>query len=404
MPLFMVEAVDPNGKKVRKLFETDEDTLFIYLQFSNLTPIKVKTLPKVFKYLNIRKLGSRVKRAEIIEVLENLHLIVKSGLPLSTGILDLAEDAQNPALKDMLYDIALKIQGGMSLSNAVEQYKDIFTDVVISLFKIGEETGALDRTLRDAAEHLRRIEDLISKTKQALIYPVFALTAVFGALIFWTVYVMPKLVKMFEDMGIELPAVTRGFMQVAEFLKGYGMFILGFIVISFILIKIMKKKNEKVRLFFDRLNLKLPVIGVILKNFYYAFFSEYLRLMISAGLPLNRSLEIMGHNLRNFVFKKAILNVRSKIEEGFGLSVAIKEEGIFSPLVVRMISVGEQTGGLEEQLKYISDYYYYKVDYISQNIAKMIEPIVISIVGVFLMIIMVSLISPIFDLITKLST
>jgi len=126
--------------------------------------------------------------------------------------------------------------------------------------------------------------------------------------------------------------------------------------------------------------------------------------MISAGLPLNRSLEIMGNSLRNYVFKKAVLNVRSKIEEGFGLANSIKGEGIFSPLIVRMISVGEQTGGLEEQLKYISDYYYNKVDYISQNIAKMIEPIVISIVGVFLMIIMISLISPIFDLITKLST
>ncbi len=404
MPLFMVEAVDQSGKKVRKVFDTDENTLFVYLQFSNLTPVRVKSLPEFFKYLNIRKIFKKVKRSEIIEVLENLHLIVKSGLPLSTGILDLAEDAQNPALKDILYDIAFKVQGGMSLSNAVEPYRDILTDVVISLFRIGEETGTLDRTLKDAAEHLRRIEDLVSKTKQALIYPVFALTAVLSALIFWTVYVMPKLVKMFEDMGIELPSVTKGFMYFADLLKSYGLFILGSIVLSVFLIKFLKKKNEKVRLVFDRLNLKLPVLGIILTNFYYAFFSEYLRLMISAGLPLNRSLEIMGNSLRNYVFKKAVLNVRSKIEEGSGLANSIKEEGIFSPLIVRMISVGEQTGGLEEQLKYISDYYYNKVDYISQNIAKMIEPIVISIVGVFLMIIMISLISPIFDLITKLST
>jgi len=243
MPLFMVEAVDQNGKKVRKVFDTDENTLFIYLQFSNLTPVKVKSLPEFFRYLNIRRLFKKVKRSEIIEVLENLHLIVKSGLPLSTGILDLAEDAQNPALKDILYDIAFKVQGGMSLSNAVEPYKDILTDVVISLFRIGEETGTLDRTLKDAAEHLRRIEDLVSKTKQALIYPVFALTAVLSALIFWTVYVMPKLVKMFKDMGIELPSVTKGFMYFANLLKSYGLFMLGLIILSIFLIKFLKKRK-----------------------------------------------------------------------------------------------------------------------------------------------------------------
>ena len=201
MALYLVEAIDNRGNKVRKIFSIDEESLFPYLEFSNLTPLKIRELPEIFKYINLKRFKGKLRRSEIIEVLENLHLIVKSGIPLSTGILDLADDAQNPVLKDMLYDIAFKIQGGMLLSQATQKYRKYFSDIVITLFKIGEETGSLDQTLKDAAEHLKKIDDIISKTKQALIYPIFAVIAIFGAIIFWVVYVLPKLTKCLKTLG-----------------------------------------------------------------------------------------------------------------------------------------------------------------------------------------------------------
>ncbi|RMA97540.1 type II secretion system F family protein [Hydrogenothermus marinus] len=403
MPLFSVEAIDIEGNKIRRLFEVDsENRLLNILEASGLTPIKIHKLPGFFKYLNISKFFQKIKKAELIEVLDNLHLIVQSGLPLNTGIMDLAKDAENTAIKDMLLDISFQIQGGMPLSQAVERYKNIFGDVVISLFKIGEETGTLDQTLKDAAEHLRKIEDIKSKAKQALIYPAFAFFSTLSAMIFWLVYVLPKIIEAFKTMNIELPWTTRMVMAISEFTQNYFFQMLGFLVLAIIIILFLRRKFFKFKYQSDKVLLKLPIIGIILKNFNYAFFAEYMRLMISAGLPLYQALNIMEKAMNNSLFKVAIRNVREEIEMGESLSKALKKQNLFSSLIIRMISVGEQTGGLDTQLSYIADYYYKKVDYITQNIAKMIEPIVIGIVGGFMALIMISLMGPIYTLISQI--
>ncbi|ACO03462.1 MAG TPA: type II secretion system F family protein [Persephonella sp.] len=403
MRFYLIEAIDQEGKKQKKVLSvTDESEIFPLLEFSGLIPLKIKKLPDYYRYLNIRKYIYRIKRQEIIEVLENLHLIVKSGLPINTGLMDLAEDAENPSLKEMLFDMAFKIQAGETLSQAAESYRDIFSDVVISLFKIGEETGSLDKTLKDAAEHLKKIEDLKAKTKQALIYPAFAFFSVLGAMIFWLVYVLPKIIDAFKDFNIELPATTVFIMKTSDFLRSYGIFLVVVIFILFILLQMLRKKNEKIRIETDRLILKIPVIGIIIENFNYAFFAEYVRLMIQAGLPLYQALNIMENAIRNYVFKTAIRNSRNEIELGRSFSDSLKKENVFSPLIIRMISIGEQTGALDEQLDYISNYYYNKVEYISQNIAKMIEPIIIGVVGGFMLIVMLGFIGPIYDLISQI--
>ncbi|NPA52263.1 MAG: type II secretion system F family protein [Aquificae bacterium] len=403
MAVYLVEAVDTKGNKIKKLLNIEEDSLLSYLEFSHLTPIKIRQLPDFVKHLDFKISKKKIKRVHIIEILENLHLIVKSGIPLNVGIIDLAEDTQNPFLKDMLYEIAFKIQGGMLLSQAVEKYRQYFTDVVIALFKIGEETGNLDKTLKDAAEHLKRIDDIFSKTKQALLYPTIAVTAILSAIIFWVVYVFPKLTKLFKDLGIELPVITEYFLAVSQFVIDYGLIFITTLIIVIILIKVARERNTKFRLYTDKIILKIPVISPVLKNFYYAFFCEYLRFMIKVGLPINRALEILSSSIKNSVFKEAIKHTKSKIEEGYSLAQALKEEKIFPPLIIRMLSIGEQTGGLESQLEYISSYYYTKVDYTSQNIAKTIEPAIIMLVGIFLLVVIISILSPIYDLITKLT-
>ncbi|WP_456382363.1 type II secretion system F family protein [Persephonella sp.] len=404
METYFIEALDREGKKQRKILEVEtREDIFRILEFSGLVPLKIKKIPSFYKSLNIRQYLYRIKKQEIIEVLENLHLIVKSGIPVTNGILDIAQDIDNPLLKDMLMDIAFKIQAGYTLSRAFEIYQDKFSPVVVSLIKIGEETGSLDKTLKDAAEHLKKIEDIKAKTKQALIYPTFAFVSVFGALIFWLVYVLPKIIDAFKEFNVDLPATTIFIMYVSEFTRNYFLYFIGFVFLSAVFIKILRMKNERFRYHTDKILLRLPVFGVILTNFNYAFFAEYIRLMIISGLPLYQALYIMETALKNTVFKNAIRNTRQQIEQGKSFSEALKEENVFSPLIIRMISIGEQAGGLDEQLEYISTYYYNKVDYLAQNIAKMIEPIVIGVVGGFMLIIMIGLIGPIYDLISQVS-
>jgi len=401
MAIFFVEAVDNEGNKLIKIFNVDkENEIFTFLEFAGLVPVKIKRLPSIFKFVSLKT--QSIKKQEIIEVLENLHLIVKSGLPLNAGIMDLAKDAENNALKDLLLDIAFKIQIGYTLSKAVEKYKNYFSNVVISLFKIGEETGSLDKALKDASEHLKKIEDLKSKTKQAMIYPAFAFTAILGAMIFWLVYVLPKMIQVFNQFDMELPFMTKFIMKLSAFAQKYILLIIIAIFISLILLKLFRKKSQEFKYYTDKILLKIPIFGMIIKNFNFAFFAEYIKLMISAGLPLYQALEIMENSMNNEVFKKVIHNAKENISLGKSFSEALREHNLFPPLIIRMINVGEQTGQLENQLKYISDYYYNKVDYISQNIAKMIEPILIGVLGLFLLILVLGLIGPIYQLVSNL--
>lgn len=402
MAIFLVEAIDNEGNKLIKIFNVDkENEIFTFLEFAGLVPVKIKRLPSIFKFVSLKT--QSIKKQEIIEVLENLHLIVKSGLPLNAGIMDLAKDAENNALKDLLLDIAFKIQIGYTLSKAVEKYKNYFSNVVISLFKIGEETGSLDKALKDASEHLKKIEDLKSKTKQAMIYPAFAFTAILGAMIFWLVYVLPKMIQVFNQFDMELPLMTKFIMKLSAFAQKYILLIIIAIFISLILLKLFRKKSQEFKYYTDKILLKIPIFGMIIKNFNFAFFAEYIKLMISAGLPLYQALEIMENAMNNEVFKKVIHNAKENISLGKSFSEALREHNLFPPLIIRMINVGEQTGQLENQLKYISDYYYNKVDYISQNIAKMIEPILIGVLGLFLLILVLGLIGPIYQLVSNLS-
>ena len=404
MNLYLIEALNREGKKERKILEIDvEEELFRFLEFSGLIPLKIKKVPSFYRYFDFKKYLYRIKKHEIIETLENLHIVVKSGIPVTSGLVDIAEDTENPALKEMLTDIAYRLQMGYTLSRAFEHYQETFTPVVVSLIKIGEETGSLDKTLKDASEHLKKIEDIKSKTKQALIYPTFAFVSVFGAMIFWLVYVLPKIIDAFKDFNVKLPAMTIFIMYVSEFTRKYIILIVFFVLILMFLIAFFRKRNEKFRYETDKIILKLPVFGIITTNFNYAFFAEYIRLMLVSGVPLYQALNIMESSVKNTVFKTAIKNTREKIERGKPFSDSLKEEGIFSPIIIRMISIGEQAGRLDEQLNYISNYYYDKVDYLSQNIAKMIEPIVIGIVGGFMLIIMLGLVGPIYDLIAEVS-
>ncbi|WP_029521119.1 type II secretion system F family protein [Persephonella sp. IF05-L8] len=404
MQTYLVEVIDREGNKQRKIFSVEtEDEIFRALEFAGLFPVKIRRLPSFFIYLNPIKILYRIKPQEIIETLENLHLIVKSGIPVIQGLMDLAEDADNPALKELLQDMAYKVQAGYSLSRAFEAHPEVFSSVIVSLIKIGEETGNLEKTLKDAAEHLKKIQDIKAKTKQALIYPSFAFFSVLGALIFWLVYVLPKVIDAFKEFNVQLPTTTIFIMYMSEYTQKYLWITILMLIVSFIILKILRNKNEKIRYQTDKLLLKTPVFGVIITNFNYAFFAEYLRLMIISGVPLYQALYIMEGAVKNRVFKTAIKNTREKIEIGRPFSESLKEEGVFSPVITRMISIGEQAGQLDEQLNYISNYYYNKVDYLAQNISKMIEPIIIGIVGAFMLIIMLGLIGPIYDLISQVS-
>ena len=400
---YLVNALDLEGKSVKMVLEAEnENEILNILRSQNLYVLDLKPLPKVLDFLySINPIKfKKIKAQEIIELFENLHLIVKAGVPLTSGLKDLEESIENKKLKSVLKDIHNAINNGVSISDAFKRHENIFGPVITTLIKIGEETGGLDKVLKDAANYLGRIEDIKSKTKQALIYPGFTFVAIFGTMIFWMVYVLPKMIEAFKNFNIELPITTRILIAMSDFTRKYIVFIIIGIIILFGVLKFLRKTNPKVKLYTDKVLLKLPIIGVVLTYFNYAFMSEYLKLMIKAGVSISRALEILGKSLNNEVFRLAVEKARESINNGNLISNAFKEQQLFSPMIIRMLNIGENTGSLEEQLDYIAGYYYNKVDYISQNMAKLIEPLLLTFVGIFMLILILGLMGPIYNLIS----
>ncbi|MGE4318571.1 MAG: type II secretion system F family protein [Deferribacterales bacterium] len=402
MDLYRVRILESTGNIVKKNIEVEpgEDiTAYLTNMGVNVVGVaKVSPLSRIFKP---RK---KIKTQEVIETIDNLHMIVKSGMPITTALGDLAEDADNPAMGDILSDISSRLQMGMTFSKAISKYTNVFTDVVVNLVHIGEETGQLDNTLKSAAQHLKKMSDLKSKTKSALIYPSFAFVAMMAVMIFWLVVVMPKMIEAFQSFNITLPPTTRFVMWLSAFMQSYILYMIAGGIALLVINSALRKNVEKYRYSTDMLILKTPIIGLVTSNFNFAFIAEYTRLMISAGLPLYTALSIMEESMTNVVYKKSIFNTRDLISSGTSFSQALSEQNLYPKLVTRMIGIGEQTGNLDGQLGNVAEHYYYKVDMLATNMSKMIEPVVIGVIGVFMLVIMIGLMGPIFTLISSMPT
>jgi type II secretory pathway component PulF len=398
---FGVFVLTKKGGKAFHLYEAkDTYELITKLQQYSLVPLKIIRLPAFTVWLfSIFK--PSVKTEEIVEIIDNLHLIVNSGLPIHSGLSDIAADSENPTLKKMLVNIASSIAEGNSLSASCEPYKKYFTDSIINLMRIGEETGQLPETLKRGAEFLRRVDGLKKKAKQALIYPSFAFGAIMIAMLIWIIFVLPQITQVFKDMGIELPPITVALIKVSDFLKEYWYYIIIFTIFLIIAFKISYAKYRKFRLFVTKRLMNIPFLAKMIQGFNIAYISEYLSLSISSGLPLFEAVKTIQKNITNELFKEGMRDSLESLLQGRQLSYSFKQTRLFPSFPVRMIAMGEEAGSLDQQLRIIAKYYYEKVDYYSQNIAKMIEPLVIILVGGFMAILMIGLMGPIYDLISQ---
>lgn len=398
---FIVFNINKKGQKGISFIEaTGYDGLLKMLDRDMVFPLKIIEVPSMISSM-IPSFKNKISPAEVIEMMENLQLVIRAGLPLRQGIIDLAEDSENKKFKNMLFQIADDVNRGKSLSLAFESYKDVVGTMILNLIKIGEETGQLELTLKRGASFLRRITTLKKKAKSALIYPSFAFFAVMGAMLVWMIYVLPQMTELFKEMNVELPFLTIAMMNISDFLTNYIGYLIGGLVIFIALFKFAHKKYKKVRWYTDKLMLKIPVIKQVIISFNTAFISEYLRLALVSGIPIFSALDTLNKNIKNELFQKALQDATLEISRGKQLSVAFSNTKIFPSFTIRMMSVGESAGTLESQLDIVSSYYYEKVDNFAENIGKIIEPVVLIIVGGFMAMVMVGLMGPMYDLISN---
>lgn len=401
MPLFSYKAIDGSGAIVRGVIEgRDMDIAYDSIASTGLHVITIKRLNEYIGYIAKILRARRINRKDIIGFANNLSVMLKAGMPLLTAISDIADTMENRYFQGRINSIRRSVELGSRFSDAVAAHKDIFPDIFVRLITIGEETGHLDRSLSDIAAHLQTMEDLASSIKRALIYPVFAIVATTGAMLFWFTYVLPKVIVIFKDMGIILPLSTRILLYMSNFSQSYWYLILISPVIAFLLIRILKRRGET-RYYIDMAKIKLPVMKHIVYNKLLVLFSEQLKILTIAGITIDRSFEIISDVIGNDVFKLAITESRELITAGSRISDALGRYKVFPPLVVRMISIGEASGTLDKQFSYLSEYYLKRLDDISEKMGKMIEPIVIGVVGLMFALIIMGMLFPIYDLISK---
>jgi len=399
--LFWVQGLNKKGKTFYKAMEAQGyERLLTRLDQQEIIPLNISEVPPYLAPL-IPQGGKKVSQDEVIELIENLQLVIRSGLPLYQGIVDLTADSDNEKFKNMLLDIADDVNSGRSFSVAFEKYKKVIGNMMLNLIKIGEETGELESTLARGVSFLKKTTALKKKAKSALIYPMFSFIAVFGAMLVWMIFVLPQMTSLFDEMDVELPTLTIVMISLSSFLANYIGYMIGGLVILVIAFKFSHTTWQEVRLYTDKFLLKIPIIKDIISSFNIAFIAEYMRLALISGVPITSALKTLQENTENELYKGALKTVLQDVEKGNQLSKAFAQTGLFTAFMIRMMSVGESAGTLDSQLETISNYYYDKVDYFADNIGKFIEPVILIVVGGFMALVMVGLMGPMYDLIGK---
>jgi type IV pilus assembly protein PilC len=391
---YKVWLIDNEGNLiVRIVTSPSQEALLSRIERDNLIPVKLKPVRLSF-------FEPTIKRKEIIEFCNNISLMVGGGISLLEAIDEFSLNTKNKRFKLITEEVIFDIRNGMSFSDALKKHK-AFPDVVVHLVKIGEETGSLSSVLKDAAQHLQKVDDIVSNTKRALMYPLFVTVSMFGAAAFWLFYVLPKLTKVFSTMGLKLPLPTILLIKTVAFLNHYyWIFPAIFGLIAAIIIGL--KINEKGRFLLSKIIYKLPIFGALILTSNLAFFFEYEALLLRVGVSITNSLDIIKTAFKNLIFRFAIENTNTNIKNGLGLSESFKKNKIFEPFAVRMISAGEKTGEIDKQMSYVANSYYTKVNRMVEVMEKTIEPIVMTVAGVFFFIIVLALIVPVYQLVSKM--
>jgi type II secretory pathway component PulF len=402
MPLFTYTAVNQDGALVKGITEAvNRDQAADNITYNGLYVIDITGSDSKFDALRKKLLYRRIKRKDIIEFVNNIALMLKAGVPLLTVLADIAQSAEEKRFREILNSIKRTIEQGTSFSDALEEYHIVFPDILIRLAAVGEETGSLDKSLQDVADHLQRIEDLVAAVKRALIYPAFALFTTFGALIFWFVYVLPQIMEAFTSMGLTLPLATRVLLAISNFTQTYWYLCIGIPCALFIAFKLLLKSG-KIKYYSDLAAINMPIMKLLTHNKLLALFSEQLRILVVSGITIDRALEITADIIGNEVFKAALTEARNDVTAGNRISDALKKHSIFPHIIIRMIEVGETSGSLDMQLAYLSSYYLKRVDDVAEKLSKMIEPIIIVVIGLIFLFIIVSLLFPVYDLVSQI--
>ena len=343
-----------------------------------------------------------ISRQDIINFAFQMEQLTRAGIPILDGLADLRDSATNLRFKDILAAVVDEIHGGKNLSQSLAVHSTVFDKVFISLVRVGEESGRLADVLHDLAETLKWQDELISHTKKIMIYPVIVGVVVLGVVVFLMMTLVPQLIPFIKEMGGDIPWYTLALIATSDFIVEFWYLVFSTPVALVIAVKVAARRNPKIRLKVDDYKLRVWLIGPLMLKIKLARFANYMAMMYASGITVLDSLRIGRDLVDNAKLSQAIQDVTDKIAEGSSISNSFKSVTLFPPLVIRMLRIGETTGGLDESLRNISYFYNREVKEAIEKIEPAIGPAMTVILGGVMLWIMASVLLPIYDMISKL--
>jgi len=394
MPQFTYTARDAKGQMQQATIEApNRDEVMNQLKKQKLTVVKVDEGPA-----NEKKKGGKISMRDIVIFTRQFSTMINSGLPLVQALSILAEQSENPALADITKQVVYDVESGNTLADALRKHPKAFNELYTNMVAAGEAGGILDTILLRLATFIEKNDALVRKVKGAMIYPGVIMTVAGGAISVLLIFVIPTFQKMFGEAGIALPLPTQIVIGMSKFLRTRGYLVAIGAYVGFQAFKRYKATSNGA-LQIDKLMLKMPVLGDVIRKSAVSRFTRTLGTMISSGVSILEGLEITAKTSGNRVVMDAIMESRASIAGGDTISAPLKKSGVFPPMVISMINVGEQTGGLDEMLTKIADFYDEEVDAAVSGLLAMMEPLMIVFLGIVVGGMVVAMYLPIFDMV-----
>ncbi len=403
MPSFQYTVRDVNGTMIPGTVEADsEDLLRRRLSEQGFEVVEIKET-KTGKKKSPGTGFGRVKLNDLAVFCRQFSTMIDAGVSLVRCLAVLAEQTVSAKLKRIIYDLQAEVEAGQTLSRALGKYPNVFSNLFVGLVRAGEVGGVLEESLQRLAGFLEKDQELRRKVRSAMTYPVIVMFVALGIVIFLVTFILPSFMTLFDDLGVkEFPAPTALLMAFSNFLTSKWYIMLIGLVIFVVASRAFLSTKVGKRLF-DRFKLKVPVFGNLNHKIVLARFSRTLGTLLASGVPILQALETVAGTVSNEIVSDAILEARARIREGDRIGDPLQKSKLFPPMVVQMISIGEESGALDPMLAKVADFYESEVDATLASLTSAIEPIMIVFLGGAVGFIVISIFLPLISVITSLT-
>lgn len=393
--MFVWEGVDKQGKRVKGEMTGQNDALIkAQLRRQGVNPLKVKKKPKPL----LGQGGGKITTKDITVFSRQMATMMSSGVPLVQSFEIVGRGHENKAMQDLIMTIKADVESGGSLNEALGKHPKYFNELFVNLVTAGEQAGILEDILHKLATYMEKTEALKSKIKGAMFYPIAVVVVAFVITCILMIFVIPQFQELFAGFGADLPALTTMVINMSKWFQANWMFMIGAIIGVIVGIIQMMKRSIKFAHFVDRLLLKIPVLGDILNKSAIARFARTLSTMFAAGTPLVEAMTSVAGACGNIVYYDAVIKMRDEVATGTQLQATMRDANVFPNMVIQMVAIGEESGALDQMLSKVADWYEQEVDDAVESLTSLLEPLIMSVLGVLIGGLVIAMYLPIFKM------